>query len=194
MQVPRILIVEHDDRVCRVLGRIIARMGYAALAAADYDSFKTFYNEQVPAAILLNLEIAGNDNVEFCRYLVERKSPAAIILLSNMEADAATDLMKLGLSAGLNMQGVLSKPVDVEAVKEMLKHGLPKQQIDESLTLKKSHKHGRMLRTKNRTQTIKIDPDQRMNNHFCYISVTKQAKNNRTTDLIPTSKLSGVIL
>ncbi|OGT70626.1 MAG: hypothetical protein A3I78_00905 [Gammaproteobacteria bacterium RIFCSPLOWO2_02_FULL_56_15] len=190
MQEHRVLIIEHDDRVCRVLGRIITRMGYAALAAADYDSFKAFYNEQVPAVILLNLEIAGNDNAEFCRYLVERKSPTAIILLSDREEDKTTDLMQLGLSAGLNMCGVLHKPVDVEAVKELLAGRVPPQP---SSPLKKSHEHGRIRRTKNRKQGITFDPDQQIEWQSCFIIDTKHNMYNRTTDLIPISILQGII-
>jgi len=174
MQEHRVLIIEHDDRVCRVLGRIITRMGYAALAAADYDSFKAFYNEQVPAVILLNLEIAGNDNAEFCRYLVERKSPTAIILLSDREEDKTTDLMQLGLSAGLNMCGVLHKPVDVEAVKELLAGRMPRQP---SSPLKKNYERGRPSRTGNRV-TI-LDTDQRFEQPFCIRFDANQLINNR---------------
>ena len=190
MQEPRILIVEPDERVSRVLGRIITRMGYAAFAAIDYDSFKTLYNEQVPAAILLNLEITGNDNTVYCRYLVEQKSTATIILLSDREEDETAYLMKLGLSAGLNMGGVLRKPVDVEAVKELLAGRVPPQP---SSPLKKSHEHGRIRRTKNRKQGITFDPDQQIEWQSCFIIDTKHNMYNRTTDLIPISILQGII-
>ena len=104
--------------------------------AADYEHFKALYNEAIPDIILLNLETAGNDNTVFCRYLVEQESTATIILLSDREEDETADLMKLGLSAGLNMGGVLRKPVDVEAVKELLAGRMPPQP---SSPLKKNH-------------------------------------------------------
>ena len=191
MQEHLALIVEPDERVSRVLCRIVKRMGYEPYPVADYEHFKALYNEAIPDIILLNLEIAGNDNTVFCRYLVEQKSTATIILLSDREEDETADLMKLGLSAGLNMGGVLRKPVDVEAVKELLAGRMPPQL---SSPLKKSHKQGRITRTKNRNRTITLDPDQPIECQSCFIIDTKHNMYNRTADLIPTTILHGVIL
>ena len=190
MHQPGALIVEPDERVSRVLCRIVKRMGYEPYPAADYEHFKALYNEAIPDIILLNLETAGNDNTVFCRYLVEQESTATIILLSDREEDETADLMKLGLSAGLNMGGVLRKPVDVEAVKELLAGRMPRQP---SGPLKKSHEHGRIKRTKNKTEYITFDPDQQIEWQSCFIIDTKHNMYNRTTDLIPISILQGII-
>ncbi|MBM2830718.1 MAG: histidine kinase [Gammaproteobacteria bacterium] len=176
MNTIRVLIMEHEERVCRVLCRIVKRMGYEPFPAADYEHFKALYNEAIPDIILLNLKIAGNDNTEFCRYLVEQKSPATIILLSDREEDETADLMKLGLSAGLNMGGVLRKPVDVEAVKELLAGRMPPQP---SSPLKKSHEHGRLFRIENQAQAMMFDPDQLFKQTCCARFDTSQLTSNR---------------
>ena len=153
MQEPRVLIVEHDDRVCRVLSRIFKRMGYEAFPAIDYEGFKSLYAEQTPAIILLNTEIPGHDSTEFFRFLVEQQSPAAIILLSDLEENETSDFTELGSSAGLNMGGILRKPVDVEAVKRLLAGDGPA-----ASPLKKSQKNRQRSRDIGRV-TI-LDPDQ----------------------------------
>ena len=120
MQASTVLIVEHDERVCRVLSRIIKRMGYVPFPAGNYEDFKALYAEQQPAAILLNLGLPGNDHTEFFRYLVEQHSAATIILLCDLEENETGEFIQLGRSAGLNMGGALRKPVDVDAVKKVL--------------------------------------------------------------------------
>lgn len=120
MNKTRVLIMEHEERVCRVLSRIIKRMGFEPFSAIDYENFKSLYIKHRPEIILLSLEILDNDNAEFCRYLVEQGSNATIILLSNMDEDDLSSFEKLGLSAGLNMGGILRKPIDVDSVKSKL--------------------------------------------------------------------------
>ena len=174
MHQPGALIVEPDERVSRVLCRIVKRMGYEPYPASDYEHFKALYNEAIPDIILLNLETAGNDNTVFCRYLVEQESTATIILLSDREEDETADLMKLGLSAGLNMGGVLRKPADVEAVKELLAGRMPPQP---SSPLKKNHEQGRPLQPDDRV-TI-LDTDQRFEQPFYIRFDANQLINNR---------------
>lgn len=120
MQSSAVLIVEQDDRVCRVLSRIIKHLGYVPCPATDYKNFKSLYDEQNPAAILLDLESSGNDHAEFFRFLAEQHSTALIILLSDLDEIESNEFIRLGRDAGLNMRGLLHKPLDVELVKGLL--------------------------------------------------------------------------
>lgn len=164
MSEPGVLIVEHDDRVCRVLCRIIKRMGFEACPAADYEAFKTLYAREKPAIILLNMDSPDSDNSEFFRFLVEQQSQAAIILLSDLEEPETNDFMELGKAAGLQVGGVLRKPVDVEAVKRMLSGRAPK---DPASPLKKSQYKRQRFHT---DDCIKIlDQDQIFEQRICLI-------------------------
>jgi CheY-like chemotaxis protein len=184
MRQPVVMIVEQDDRVSRVLCRMIKRLGHQPYTAADYEAFKTIYIEKAPAIILLNLELAGNHNSGFCRYLVERQSRAAIILLSNMEEEETSGFMKLGQSAGLNMRGVLRKPVDMDALKDLLAGLTP------SDPLKKSHDYRLIMRADD--DGTNLDRDQRPGRWFCIRYVPCYLLNNRKTLLNRISP--GVIL
>ena len=187
MHDPRVLIVENDERVCRVLSRIFTRMGYAAIAAADYESFKVLYQEQIPAVILLNLEIAGSGNTEFCRYLVEQKSGTAIMLLSDMEEEETADLLNLGSTAGLNMLGVLRKPVDVVTVKALLGQYVCLQTPH---PLKKSLGNEQKLQPRRRPGVVTLDPDQKPAGPYNFIFDTELKSYSRTIELTPS--LQGV--
>lgn len=120
MQAQIILIVEHDERVCRVLSRIIKRIGYIPFTAGDYEDFKTLYARQQPAIILLDLESPDHEHTEYIRYLAEQHAAATVILLSDLEENETGEFIRLGRAAGLNMGRVLRKPLNVESVKELL--------------------------------------------------------------------------
>jgi DNA-binding response OmpR family regulator len=113
----RVLILEHEERVCRVLGRIIKQMGFEVLAVNKYMNFKSSYLEFKPDIMLLSLEIPNVDHHELLHYLITQDSRATIILMSNMDEDEISSFEKLCLLAGLNMGGILRKPIDVESVK-----------------------------------------------------------------------------
>ena len=112
-----VLILEHEERVCRVLGRIIKQLGFKPLAVNEYQDFKSAYHEFKPDVILLSLEIPNVDHQDLLRYLIAQNSRATIILVSNMDDDEISAFEKLCLMAGLDMGGILRKPVDIESVK-----------------------------------------------------------------------------
>jgi len=161
MQESGVLIVEHDDRVCRVLCRIIKRMGFEPFPAADYEAFKACYAENSPVIILLDMDIPGSDNSEFFRFLVEQQSQAAIVLLSDLEENETSEIFELGASAGLNMGGILYKPADFDSVKQILTEQLL---IRQDSPLKKSLVDEQKIHSVDRMNIL--DPDQLLNNRI----------------------------
>lgn len=131
-----VLILEHEERVCRVLGRIIKQLGFKPLAVNDYLKFKSSYLEFRPDIILLSLEIPDADHQEILHYLIEQDSPSTIILTSNMDDDEISGFEKLCLLAGLDMGGILHKPIDIESVKSKLEWLAQRKQM---WPLKKSY-------------------------------------------------------
>lgn len=157
-----VLISEHDERVNRVLSRIIKRLGLEPYPAVDYQNFKQVYNEKLPEIILLSLDPADRDNGEFCRFLAEHNSQSIIILLTDMEEDDLLRFQELGSSAGLKIGGVLRKPLDVNHITELLS-GLDVSSKTEGL--KKNLKYRRLLLINNGLKVL--DPDQRYELQLC---------------------------
>lgn len=118
----RILIVERDARVSRVLSRIATKMGHDPYTAGDYEHFKRLYMQTGPDLILLSLDSNDSDaaNAEFLRFLVREKAEATICLLGNADDDHFASLAQLGQSALLKMGGIIEKPLDVDSLKSRL--------------------------------------------------------------------------
>ncbi len=121
----RILIMEHEKRVCRVLCRIIKRLGFESLSVNEPADFESTYAELNPDVVLLSLEIPITDLTSLLHSLAEQHSPATIILLSNMHEHETAGLERFGQSSGLNMGGILRKPINVDSVKSKLNDLVP---------------------------------------------------------------------
>jgi len=138
-----VLILEQDERVCRVLGRIIKQIGFEPLAMNEYSHFKTSYLEFKPDIILLSLDNPDVDHNKLLQDLVHQDTHMTIILLSNMDEDEIASFEKLCLVAGLNMGGILKKPIAVESVKFKLEELARKKHRQ---PLKKNHQFSQSFR------------------------------------------------
>ena len=138
-----VLILEHEERVSRVLGRIIKQIGFVPLAVNDYLNFKSAYHEFKPDVILLSLEIPNADRHELLRYLLAQTPQATIILMSNMDDDEISSFEKLCLLAGLHMGGILRKPIDIESFRLKLTNLVLKEHMQ---PLKKNHQYNKLDR------------------------------------------------
>lgn len=120
MNETNVLIMEYEDRVNRVLCRIVKRLGLEPYSTDNYSNFKELYKEHKPKVILLSLDSPANNQGELCHYLVDEKSASTIILLSNMDEEKLLGFEKNGRSAGLTMGGILRKPMDMTTVQSKL--------------------------------------------------------------------------
>lgn len=120
MNETNVLIMEYEDRVNRVLCRIVKRLGLEPYPTDNYSNFKELYRKYKPRVILLSLDSPANNQGDLCRYLVDQKSSSTIILLSNMDEEKLLGFEKNGRSAGLTMGGILRKPMDMTTVQSKL--------------------------------------------------------------------------
>ena len=140
MKKPRVLIMENEERVCRLLDRIINRMGFESLSVNKYPDFKASYTDLKPDVVMLSLDIPGLDHAHLLHYLLEHDAGATVILLSNMDEDELSGIETLGQLSGLNMGGILHKPIYIDSVKSILKDVV---QRNHRPAVKKSHLSGK---------------------------------------------------
>ena len=117
----RVLIVDDDLRICRIIERVAKDLGVESKTTDDPKvGFWLEISEFKPTVVFIDLQMPGVDGVQLLRRLAEVKSTTAIVLVSGMHRSVIETSEELGRSLGLNMSGILTKPVDIEAIRAML--------------------------------------------------------------------------
>jgi len=117
----RVLIIDDDPRICRLIKRVADKVGVEVATIDSPARFESTYKTYGPNLILMDLKMPELDGVEILRKLAAGASEAAIILMSGMDKSVLETAEELGKSLGLNMVGVITKPIDVDHVGKMLK-------------------------------------------------------------------------
>jgi DNA-binding response OmpR family regulator len=107
-EAPRILVVDDDPIVRRMVTGALARKGYVTEEAADGEEALRAIARRRPDALILDVEMPRLDGRETCRRLRARLETADLPILMLTSRDAVEDEVA-GLEAGAD--DYLSKPV-----------------------------------------------------------------------------------
>lgn len=133
----RVLIVDDDQRICRIVKRVADSLGVESMTTDKAEWFMSAYLGYEPNVVLMDLQMPRIDGIELLRFLADNDSSAAIVLVSGMDKSVIETTESFGLSLGLNMAGSLRKPIDINEAKSLLaKQFRPfKKSIDEPIKI-----------------------------------------------------------
>ena len=120
MPVKRLLIVDDDLRVCRIIERIAERSNFDVFSLDQSNRFEAAFQFFQPDVILLDLRMDQTDGVEILRFLSKNGSRARVVLISGVEERLLSTTTELGRSMGLVMEPPLRKPVSQDQLQERL--------------------------------------------------------------------------
>ncbi len=115
MSSARILIVDDDADVRRMLLEYLSGHGYDVAAAADGAQMRSEFERARPDVVLLDIGLPGEDGLALARYLRERH-PVGIIMVT--AADCVVDRV-VGLEVGAD--DYVAKPFDPRELRARLK-------------------------------------------------------------------------
>jgi EAL domain-containing protein (putative c-di-GMP-specific phosphodiesterase class I)/serine/threonine protein kinase len=116
----RLLIVDDDARVCRLVKRVSEGVGFNTFATDKPTDFPIAYQGFRPDVIVLDLQMGQSDGVELLRYLADQRAEEAIVLMSGVDQRIIDTAARLGKSLGLNVVNVLHKPIDINVLRTEL--------------------------------------------------------------------------
>ena len=116
----RLLIVDDDARVCRLVKRVSEGIGFNTFATDKPTDFPIAYQGFRPDVIVLDLQMGQSDGVELLRYLADQRAEEAIVLMSGVDQRIIDTAARLGKSLGLNVVNVLHKPIDINVLRTEL--------------------------------------------------------------------------
>ncbi|MCE7914796.1 MAG: EAL domain-containing protein [Nitrosomonas sp. PRO4] len=139
---PKILILDDDTFILKLLTRMLAKQGYTSVTSCDNgrDALKKIDNTETrPDLILLDLNMPDMDGIEFVRYLVDRQYHGDLVLVSGEDERMLKTAEKLVHAHNIPMLGYLHKPVTPEKLAEILSSWRSHSPDNQSKTDKKNY-------------------------------------------------------
>ncbi len=116
----RLLILEDDVGVARVMDLIARSSGLEVRFLADAQEFLRVAEEWQPTHVILDLLIPTADGAEVFIEMARRRSPARIIIISGLGVRVLDSARRAAVRDGLNVVGVLAKPFSRHALMGLL--------------------------------------------------------------------------
>ena len=127
-----LLVIDDQPDVCEFIATIAERLGFASEQATSHDSFMVLYQNIAPQVIVMDLTMPDGDGVELLRFLHGVKSKSTIVLISGFDHKVLEATRRLAEELGLNVAGVLQKPISSKALIEMLKRAPAVSEISDA--------------------------------------------------------------
>ena len=124
MSKSRLLVVDDEPAICTIISRIAEPLGFQVRSLNESGGFMQALKEFRPSLVILDLRIPGVDGVQLLHQLKEGHSAAQVIVISGMDQRVLNTAEKLGRSQGLQMLGVLQKPLQRQELEARLRESL----------------------------------------------------------------------
>jgi DNA-binding response OmpR family regulator len=124
MPIARVLVVDDDAAVRRMLVDYLGAHDYAVDVAANGSELRQYFERQTPDAVLLDVGLPGEDGLSLARYLRERYAVGIIMVTG---ADGVVDRV-VGLEVGAD--DYIAKPFDPRELRARLKSVLRRLRTD----------------------------------------------------------------
>lgn len=124
----RLLVIDDDPGICRVIARVAERTGYEVMTTADPAAFLNAARQWRPSVIILDLHIPGTDGIQLLRGLAADKCTAHVVVASGADIKVLETAQQLGQQRGLDIPRALQKPIRLDDLREMLRgfHPVPR--------------------------------------------------------------------
>lgn len=117
---PQLLIIDDEPQIGRFVAKAASARGFEVTALTDPDQFVDTLKSVSPSVIVMDLKMPGCDGIQLLDRVRQVGSTAQIIVMSGMDRRVLKTAEKLGQAHGLNMVGVLQKPIKLDDLNSFL--------------------------------------------------------------------------
>lgn len=110
----RLLIMDDEPKICALLEKACAPLGFEVHTLSDSLRFEQTIKTFAPHLLIIDLKMQGVDGIQLLQRMRGIGSRATVIVISGMDQRVLNTAAKLGRAHGLNMLGVLQKPVKLD--------------------------------------------------------------------------------
>jgi EAL domain-containing protein (putative c-di-GMP-specific phosphodiesterase class I)/FixJ family two-component response regulator len=124
----RILVLDDEPFMLKLMGRMLKNLGFASVMTCDTGRAALELVDRSnsrPDLILLDINMPEMDGVEFARHLVEHRYSGALILVSGEDERVLQSVDKLIQAHQITTLGYLTKPIAPEQLAMLIEKWVP---------------------------------------------------------------------
>jgi len=116
----RLLIIEDDPQILRLVATHATRLGFEVTELDDPGDFRNALRSVNPTAILLDLSLPHVDGIEIVRYLGRQRVRARVVLMSGHGTRILDTARRAAMAEGLRVLDILEKPFQARQLEATL--------------------------------------------------------------------------
>lgn len=113
-----LLVLDDEPQICRLVERVANRAGFTTRTLSDPREFAAVYREILPQLVMLDLQMPGMDGIEILRVISGEPHKAKVLISSGADRRVLKVAGDLAVSHGLDVVGILPKPVSVDTLEQ----------------------------------------------------------------------------
>jgi EAL domain-containing protein (putative c-di-GMP-specific phosphodiesterase class I) len=117
----RVLILDDEELLARMLGRVAHAAGFEATVAITPAAFAQSYETCIPDVVILDLALGQSDGIEQIHYLKDRGYKNELVLISGVDAKVLNTAANIARGQGLTVAGAMRKPIRMADLTTLLR-------------------------------------------------------------------------
>ena len=119
----RLLVVDDEPEFGEFVRKVATDLGYEVRVTTNGKAFQAAYHELQPTTVVLDMVMPGMDGNEIVLWLMQQHYAANLIIITGYSPDYATDARRLAEFKGLRSVTMLTKPIRLAKLREVLSGG-----------------------------------------------------------------------
>lgn len=121
----KILIVDDEEPIRKLLSRIVAKRGFSCSEAADVDQARTLLLQESFELVFCDITMPGTSGVNLVKFVLKRFPDTPVIMVTVVnDPRVADDILRLGV------YGYITKPFDTNQVLIQLSNALYRRELE----------------------------------------------------------------
>lgn len=117
---PNLLVIDDDIVHRSVIARVASRAGFHTTGAATVDEAAQQFQSNAFDGITLDLSLGKDAGVRVLHILGAMRSKTPVVIISGADDAVLRDTMQIALAHGLDVRRVVSKPIDLASLRDIL--------------------------------------------------------------------------
>ncbi|MFQ5708126.1 MAG: response regulator [bacterium] len=115
MPTKKILVIDDEPSICRLLVKFLRQEGYEAASAKDAQEALAYLSTEKPDVIFLDIKLPGIDGIDILKMIKKQEKGISVVMISGHASEnTARDSLILGAFEYIN------KPIDLMRVRDVL--------------------------------------------------------------------------